>query len=161
MSSTTAVGIVGVGHGHSNLYIPALLGDHLGHVAAVSEPDASKRARRARELGDVPAYPDYTEMYASHPELQLIYVLGEHRHMAAAAIETARRGLPFVLEKPGGLTLREVLAVRDAVAEAGVAVTVPFVQRIGPLATLFREVGTPTHISLQFLAGIPQRPGLW
>lgn len=152
-----AVGIVGVGHGHSNLYIPALLGNRSGRVVAVCDPDPGKLARRAVELGGVAAYRGYAEMFDAHSELDLVFVLGEHHAMARAAIATARRGLPFVLEKPGGLTLAEVRSVRDAAAESGVPVAVPFVQRTGPLAELFAAAGRPRHAVLQFLAGPPQR----
>lgn len=152
-----AVGIVGVGHGHSNLYIPALLSNQSGQVVAVCDPDPVKLARRAGELGGVAAYRSHTEMFDVHPGLDLVFVLGEHHAMAEAAIATARRGLPFVLEKPGGLTLAEVRGIRDAAAEAGVPVTVPFVQRLGPLSELFAAVGRPQHVALQFLAGLPQR----
>jgi predicted dehydrogenase len=152
-----SVGIVGVGHGHSNLYIPALLGNSSGHVAAVCDPDPHKLARRAGELGGVAAYRGHEEMFDAHPELDLVYVLGEHRAMAEAAIATAQRGIPFVLEKPGGLTAADVHRVRDAAAESGVPAAVPFVQRLGPLAELFAAVGRPEHVALQFLAGPPQR----
>jgi predicted dehydrogenase len=152
-----AVGIVGVGHGHSNLYIPALLGDRSGRVVAVCDPDPGKLARRAGELGGVAAYRGHAEMFEAHPELDLVFVLGEHHAMAGAAIATTRRGLPFVLEKPGGMTLDEVRDVRDAVSQSGVPVAVPFVQRIGPLAELFAAAGRPRHVALQFLAGPAQR----
>jgi predicted dehydrogenase len=152
-----AVGIVGVGHGHSNLYIPALLSNRSGQVVAVCDPDPGKLARRAGELGGVAAYPGHAEMFDAHPGLDLVFVLGEHHAMAGAAIATARRGFPFVLEKPGGLTLAEVRGVRDAAAESGVAAAVPFVQRTGPLADLFAAAGRPRHVVLQFLAGLPQR----
>lgn len=152
-----SVAIVGVGHGHSNLYVPALLQSQGGRVVAVSEPDSEKRAFRAAQLGGVAAYDDYITMFDAHPDLDVVYVLGEHRHMAAAAIETARRGYPFVLEKPGGMTLAEVLEVKAAVDAAGVPVAVPFVQRQGPLKTLFESAGTPQHVSLQFLAGLSGR----
>jgi predicted dehydrogenase len=157
LSTRLAVGIVGVGHGHSNLYIPALLGHAAGRVAAVCDPDPHKLARRAGELGGVAAYHSQAEMFDAHPELDLVYVLGEHQAMAEAAIATAQRGIPFVLEKPGGLTAADVRRVRDAVTGAGVAVAVPFVQRLGPLAELFAAVGRPEHVALQFLAGPPQR----
>ena len=130
MSTRLAVGIVGVGHGHSNLYIPALLGHAAGRVTAVCDPDPHKLARRAGELGGVAAYHSHAEMFDAHPELDLVYVLGEHQAMAEAAIATAQRGIPFVLETPGGLTAVDVRRVRDAVTGAGVAVAVPFVQRL-------------------------------
>jgi predicted dehydrogenase len=152
-----AVGIVGVGHGHSNLYIPALLGNGSGYVTAVCDPDPRKLARRASELGAVAAYRTHVEMFDAHPNLDLVYVLGEHWMMAEAAIATARRGIPFVLEKPGGLTVADVRRVREAAAASGVPVAVPFVQRLGPLAELFAAVGRPEHVSLQFLAGLPER----
>jgi hypothetical protein len=63
MHTGLAVGIVGVGHGHSNLYIPALLGHGAGSVVAVSDPDPGKLARRAGELGGVAAYRTYAEMF--------------------------------------------------------------------------------------------------
>ena len=157
MRTGLAVGIIGVGHGHSNLYIPALLSNASGSVTAVCDPDPHKLARRAGELGGVAAYRSHTEMFDAHPELDLVYVLGEHRAMSEAAIATARRGIPFVLEKPGGLTAADVRRVRDAAAESRVPVAVPFVQRIGPLAEMFAAVGRPDHISLQYLAGPPQR----
>ncbi|MBY3381805.1 Gfo/Idh/MocA family protein [Rhizobium laguerreae] len=152
-----SVAIVGVGHGHSNLYIPALLASEGGQVVAVSEPDAEKRAFRAAQLSVTNAYEDYEEMFDQHPDLDLVYVLGQHRHMARAAIKTAVRGYPFVIEKPGGMTLAEVLEIRDAVKNSGVSVAVPFVQRQGPLKTLFEQAGPVQHVSLQFLAGLSCR----
>lgn len=157
MNSPLAVAILGAGHGHSNLYIPALLSEPGTRVVAIAEADDEQRVYRASQIPGVAAYRDAEELLRRETSLDLLIVMGEHRLMAEGARTAIEAGVPFLLEKPGGLTLNDVRAVRDAAALAGVPVVVPFIQRFGPLAEMAGLVGDVRHASLEFFAGYPER----
>jgi predicted dehydrogenase len=67
------------------------------------------------------------------------------------------RRIPFVVEKPAGLSLQELVDVRAAAAAAGVPVAVPLVQRGGPTDRWLTKAGPSVYESAQFIAGPPDR----
>jgi predicted dehydrogenase len=61
------------------------------------------------------------------------------------------------VEKPLGTSIEELQAVRRAAEEAGVAVTVPLIQRGGPADSWLAKAGRPVYQRLSFTAGPPER----
>jgi predicted dehydrogenase len=89
--------------------------------------------------------------------LDLAYVFGPHDRMFDICLALVERGVPFVVEKPGGLGPEDVERVRDAASSAGVAATVPLVQRGGPVDRALSLAGAPTYQRASFVAGPPER----
>nr|WP_245659239.1 gfo/Idh/MocA family oxidoreductase [Streptomyces ochraceiscleroticus] len=89
--------------------------------------------------------------------LDLAYVFGAHDRMVDTCLALVERGVPFVVEKPGGLGPEDVERVRDAATSAGIAATVPFVQRGGPVDRALSLAGAPTYQRASFVAGPPKR----
>jgi predicted dehydrogenase len=82
-------------------------------------PEEERGAVAALVGPDVPVYAAYTEMLdRAQPDFVSICTL--HDTHAAQVIEAASRGLHFIVEKPICLTAEELVAVRKAVAAAGV-----------------------------------------
>jgi predicted dehydrogenase len=77
--------------------------------------------------------------------------------MFDTCLALVERGVPFVVEKPGGLGPEAVEGIRDAATSAGIAATVPFVQRGGPVDRALSLAGAPTYQRASFVAGPPER----
>jgi len=91
------------------------------------------------------------------PDLGLAYVFGPHAGMAEKCFALIERGIPFVVEKPLGTSLAELSEVRKAAEAAGVPVTVPLVQRGGPVERWLAKAGRPAYQRISFIAGPPSR----
>lgn len=89
--------------------------------------------------------------------LDLAYVFGPHDRMVETCLALVDRGIPFVVDKPGGTGPEDVERIRDAAAAAGVAATVLFVQRGGPVDHALSLAGAPTYQRTSFVVGPPQR----
>jgi predicted dehydrogenase len=147
------VALLGGSHWHVPLYLGALADG--ADVVAVSDPDRPFAEKVAARTGAEP-FANWRAALDTHaPDLAFVFV--RHSEMATVARELVQRGLPFVIEKPGGLSAREVSEVAALAESAGVPATVPFVQRRGPLAELMEGVGRLDHASFRFLAGPPSR----
>ncbi|MGH7390403.1 MAG: Gfo/Idh/MocA family protein [Candidatus Rokuibacteriota bacterium] len=158
----TRVAAIGVSHWHS-LYDSA----HLRHLAAipdtelvgVHDPSAAIAARRAAALGEPAVFTDYRKMVeATRPDF--VIALGRHADMAEVAHHLLDRGVPFLMEKPMGVSAAEVARVADKAATTGGFVAVPLIQRyhpfvprarrllaegrFGPLSHLYLRLNRPT-----------------
>lgn len=158
----TRVAAVGVSHWHS-LYDSAYL-RHLATIpdtelVGVHDDDVGIAARRAAELGHPPTFTDYRKMLdATHPDF--VIALGRHRDMAEAALHLLDRGIPFLMEKPMGVSAAEVERVAEKAATTGAFAAVPLIQRyhpfvprarrllaegrFGPLSHLYLRLNRPT-----------------
>jgi predicted dehydrogenase len=77
--------------------------------------------------------------------------------MHAAALELVERKIPFIVEKPAGLNMRQLRAIQRAATDAQVPATTPLIQRYGQVPAVFARVGRPYYMSLSFMAGPPER----
>lgn len=147
--------VLNIDHPHSGAYADVWRSAH--DVVAFSTSDPGARERFGGLLPSARAFSTWTDLLGEYPDAELAYVFGRHSEMAAVAVAVARAGIPFVLEKPGGLCAREVGAVLEAARRSGTPAAVAFVQRVGPLPGLLHAVGPLRHCSFQFIGGYPQR----
>jgi predicted dehydrogenase len=66
------------------------------------------------------------------PDVDIVSITTPNHLHAAQAVAAARAGKHFVLEKPTGLDVAELVRIRDAVREAGVRTIVSFELRYNP-----------------------------
>jgi predicted dehydrogenase len=147
------VAILEASHWHVPLYREALA--EYADVVIVSDRNLQVATTLALSFGAT-ACVDWREAAARH-DLDMAFVFGRHLEMPEIARTLIARGLPFCIEKPAGLSSTQVHEIAKLAIEANVPVTVPFVQREGPLAALLRQVGRPDHATFRFIAGPPER----
>ena len=152
MSKTRTI-ILGASHWHVPLYARAIGEEH--QVVGVSDDDVSLVQGLAKAWG-APVEADWRTLL-DLPEVGLAYVFGPHDGMAEKCLALIERGIPFVVEKPLGTSLAELSQVRKAADAAGVAATVPLVQRGGPTDRWLAKAGRPTYQRISFIAGPPSR----
>jgi predicted dehydrogenase len=145
--------VAGVSHWHTPLYLDALRRNFA--LVGMTDPQPERVQALATAL-DVPTGSDtMTLVDAVRPDL--VVVLGRHDTMATVAEDLIDRRIPFLIEKPGGVGLRQVERLRGRARAAGVPVVVPFVHRWGPLASSLARVGRPQRFSASYLVGPPSR----
>ncbi len=145
--------VLGARHWHVPLYLSAWADTH--DVVQVQDEEPDQITDIARRLG-APVCGDVEVALDAGP-LDLAYVFGPHDRMLDTCLALVERGVPFVVEKPGGLGPGDVESVRDAASAAGVAATVPLVQRGGPVDRALSMAGAPTYQRASFVAGPPER----
>lgn len=148
------IALFDVSHWHFPLYIPALQ-DAGVEVVGVSD-SANVAGSAVADRFDCPLYASSEELLDQAFDFAL--VLSRHSAMAALAERLIARRIPFLIEKPCGLNLREVSQLRQLAEEAGVYVSVPFIMRVSDLAVrLSPEHGFTgegyQHLSFRFIVG--------
>src|SRR5262245_4697269 len=133
---------IGVSHWHS-LYDSA----YLRHAAempdvelvGLQDDDRAIAAQRAAALGQPPVFTDYREMLeTTRPDF--VIALGRHRAMAETAHHLLDARIPFLMEKPMGVSAAEVRGVADRAAATGAFVAVPLGQRYLPSTVAARRL---------------------
>ncbi|WP_326686115.1 MULTISPECIES: Gfo/Idh/MocA family oxidoreductase [unclassified Streptomyces] len=145
--------VLGARHWHVPLHVSAWGDTH--DVVLVQDEEPDQVTDIAGRL-DAAVYGEVGESLDAGP-LDLAYVFVPHDRMVETCLALVERGIPFVVEKPGGTGPEDVERIRDAAAAAGVAATVPFVQRGGPVDHALSLAGAPTYQRTSFVAGPPQR----
>jgi len=143
--------VIGIDHVHARLYADPWSDTH--DIVGFSTTSGEAASRYASHFPRAHVSGHWHDLLTQCQPVELAYVLGRHCDMSAAAEAVASAGIPFVLEKPGGVNVGEVDALIDVANACGVPATVPFVQRVGPLPDLFRLVGALQHCSFQFITG--------
>lgn len=146
--------ILGASHWHVPLCADRIAERH--DVVGVSDPDASRTEHLAR-LWDAPLYASWEDVLAAHGDAELAYVFVPHDEMREVCLALVARRIPVVVEKPAGVSLRELVDVRMAADDAGVPVAVTLVQRGGPTDRWLANAGPAVYESTQFIAGPPDR----
>ena len=95
-------------------------------------------------------------------ELDAVFAFGEHHEMLEIGITLINMGIPFSIEKPGGKNYSDVSQLREAADQKDVLVSVPLVQRFGPLKKLIdhlieKDGARFVSTSWRFNAGPPRR----
>ncbi|ACL41652.1 oxidoreductase domain protein [Pseudarthrobacter chlorophenolicus A6] len=145
--------ILGASHWHVPLCTRAIGEEH--NVVGISDEDVSL-VRGLADAWNAPVEADWRNL-VDLPNLGLAYVFGPHNGMAEKCFALIERGIPLVVEKPLGTSLSELARVREAAEAAGVPVTVPLVQRDGPVDRWLAKAGRPTYQRASFVAGPPSR----
>jgi predicted dehydrogenase len=135
-------------------------------LVAVQDSDAALVAKRAAEVGNPPTFTDHRKMLAEvHPDF--VVALGRHSQMAAIAHDLIDRRIPFLMEKPMGISAAEVEAVAEKAAKLNAFVAVPLAQRYGAFAKHARElidagrIGPLSHIYVRINRPTPPRYPAW
>ena len=151
------VAAIGVSHWHS-LYDSAYL-KHLAEmpeyeIVGLHDASAEVAEKRAAVLGDPPTFTDYREMVAKlRPDF--VIALGPHNRMAETALHLIDEGVPFLMEKPMGLSAAEVERVAARAASKSAFVAGPLIQRYLPFTARARQflaegrLGPVSHIYLR------------
>ena len=146
-----------VSHWHVPLYLGAIAA--AGHqVVAVSDRDGTIAGAVAQRFG-ARTYDDWRRLLTKE-QADFAFAFGRHSEMAAIGETLVERGIPFVMEKPCGLTVEEVRHLRNSVESRRLFAAVPLVQSLGPLAALCEEADRhpgPHHLWFRFIAGPPAR----
>lgn len=148
-----------VSHWHFPLYQKALQQADI-EVVGVSDAQPDFRDRIAAYFG-CPGFADYRQLLDVE-DVDFAFVFGRHIDMPEIAGALIERGVPFALEKPGGLSATDVALLRRRAAARGLYVAVPFIFRVSELlqeierleGALPAEYG---HLSFRFIAGPPSR----
>jgi predicted dehydrogenase len=155
MSPVLGVGIYGTGN-VSREHIRAYLRNPATEVVALCGRTREGAVARASEFG-LPArsYVDYDEMLAD-PSVQIVSICTPHHLHAIGAIKAAQAGKHILVEKPIGLTLEQLVAMRAAVAESKVKSVAGFVLRWNPLIETTKAliaddaIGRPVLIEVDY-----------
>lgn len=145
--------VFGASHWHVPLCAPAIAAEH--SVVGVSD-DHPEQARGVAELWGCPVDADWRRLL-DIPDIELAYVFSPHDRMAEICRALIDRRIPIVVEKPIGTSLGQLHEVRRAAEDAGVPVTVPLVQRGGPVDSWLAKAGRPVYQRFSFIAGPPGR----
>jgi predicted dehydrogenase len=143
---TLGVGIVGIGWVATQHLSAFLKNPHarVTHLCGRNESRIRERlARAGLSCPDCRVTTRYSDLLAS-PEVDIIAIATPNHLHARQAVAAARAGKHILLEKPTGLDLKELGAIRDAVRRAGVRTIVSFELHYNPylrVARWLRESG--------------------
>lgn len=151
------VGIAGLGWAASG-HIPAFNANPDVEVAAVC---TSKSGADAQCMvgHSVAVYTDFDE-FLKHPGLDIVDICTPHHMHAPMAIKAAQAGKHLMIEKPVATKYDDLLAMRDAIGQAGVFSTVYFELRYIPHMTLVKSImaqgllGQVHHFEVDYYHGI-------
>jgi predicted dehydrogenase len=158
MEPLVKIAVFDVSHWHFPLYLSPLR-DPGVDVVGISDTSSFAGPRFAQELN--------CKLYESNDDLlkedfDFALVFSRHSEMAALAERLIDRGIPFLIEKPCGLNLREVRRIRQLAQQRGVYVSVPFINRVSDWASRLSpaEGFAPEgfqHFSFRFIVGSVER----
>ena len=150
------IAFIGASHWHLPLYLEPVLDAPGVTIAGIADPDAKAVDRLTAKLG-CPGDTDFRELCA-RVKPDFVIALGCHCDMAEQARFLIAEKIPFALEKPCGLSEREVAGIAQAAQAAGAFAAVPLVFRNGDFFDLLREeAGNIQYMTYRFIAGFPQR----
>jgi predicted dehydrogenase len=135
-------------------------------LVAIQDSDAGLVKKRAAEIGNPPTYTDAHKMLAEvRPDF--VVALGRHSQMAGIAHDLIDRSVPFLMEKPMGISAREVEAVAAKAKQRNAFVAVPLAQRYGEFGRRARDLiaagrlGPLSHIYVRVNRPRPPRYPAW
>ena len=153
------IALLEISHWHFPLYIEDLLASGVD-IVALSDKNEEIRKQYGYKFNSR-AYSDWRQLLADN-EVDAVFAFGEHHEMLEIGITLINKGIPFSIEKPGGKNYSDVSQLRKAADQEDVLVSVPLVQRFGPLKKLIdhliEEEGAHfVSTSWRFNAGPPRR----
>lgn len=160
---TLGVGIVGIGWVATQHLTAFQKNPHTRIVYLCSRNERRARERLEHAGIDWPSSARFTTKYSDlleSPDVDVISIATPNHLHAAEAVAAARAGKHLLLEKPTGLDLKELRAIRDAVRRAGVRTIVSFELHYNPylkFARWLREsswLGTLRFARFQYLSRV-------
>lgn len=146
--------VLGPSHWHVPLLAERMALRH--DVVGISDADPGAVAGLAA-LWSAPVSASWRDVVAAHPDAEVAYVFLPHDEMREACLALIDRRIPFVVEKPAGISLAELVEIRTAAEAADVPTAVPLVQRGGPVDRWLERAGRAVYESTRFIAGPPER----
>ncbi len=149
------IALLGVSHWHVPLYLKGL---DQGIVAAVSDPNAALAEKYASKF-NCQVYGDYLQML-KEVKPDFVFAFAPHYMMADVAKTLIAAKIAFTIEKPAGLSSKQVEDVYDQAEQSGVFCAIPFVWRYSDLVNKLKEQYLKSdivHMSYKFIAGSPER----
>jgi predicted dehydrogenase len=152
------IGLIGVSHWHTPLFLKPLLEQVNVEVVAVSDPNLAVAQRYATELG--------SKAFASHVDLceserpDFVFAMAQHADMATVAGFLIDEGIPFAMEKPIGISAQQVATLVGKAEARGHFAAVPFVFRYSGFFNALKEIAsgeTIHYAGFRFIAGPPSR----
>ena len=133
------IAIITFEHMHAYSYARALDHSPVARLAALAEPDATRRESALRGLSSCPQiFDDYREMLNGVPLDGVIITTANADH-AAVAIECAERGKHILCEKPIATNVSDACAMLRAAAKSRVQFMTAFPVRFSPAVRKARE----------------------
>jgi len=129
-------------------------------IVSISDPDRARAEALARQLGVECTFRDRYDEVLRDDRIDVIDITSPSHVHAEQAIAAAEAGKHLMVEKPMGLTLAEIRAVRDAVAKAGVRSQGGFVLRWNPAVQTIRSLVGSGAIGRLFYAEIDYWSGM-
>ena len=153
------IALLEISHWHFPLYIEDLLSSGVD-IIALSDKNEQIRNQYGHKF-NCSVYSDWRQLLLDN-ELDAVFAFGEHHEMLEIGTTLINKGIPFSIEKPGGKHYSDVRELRKAADQKNVPISVPLVQRFGPLKKLIdhliKEEGAHfTSTSWRFNAGPPRR----
>ncbi len=166
---TIRIAAIEVGHWHAvhdAAYLRHLSAMPEVALVGVQDSDAALAKKRADAVGSPPTFTDYPQMLAE-TKPDFVLGLGRHRQMAKIAHDLLDRGLPFMMEKPMGISAAEVQSIAEKATRVKGYAAVPLFQRYQPFAVRARQLlaegrfGPISHIYVRINRPAPARYPAW
>ncbi|MDP6705394.1 MAG: Gfo/Idh/MocA family oxidoreductase [Alphaproteobacteria bacterium] len=153
------IALLEVSHWHFPLYVETLLASEV-EIVALSDRDADVRERYAATFG-CRAHDDVFRLIAEEA-VDFAFAFGRHVEMPDIGQALVAAGIPFSIEKPGGLDADAVAGLRRAAEARDLFAAVALIERVGPvralLTRLIEDEGADfTNSCWRFIAGPPER----
>ncbi len=132
MRGTLHIAVIGAGNFATANHLPNLLSFGDCQLVAVANSTSVRARQIAQEFKADYCTTDYREILAD-PNVDAVVIATRHNLHHQIAIEAAAKGKHVFVEKPMALTEAEAQAVCQAVADAGVLLSVGFNRRFAPL----------------------------
>jgi predicted dehydrogenase len=145
--------VFGAAHWHVPLYAERLLARH--EIIGI-EDQAPELVADFSAAAQVEVTAD-RQALLDLPNIELAYVFGPHNQMAGTCLDLIDRRIPFVVEKPCGISLAELDAVCAAARQAKVPAAIPLIQRDAPIERWLTRAGDISYFRASFIAGPPDR----
>lgn len=156
------VGLIEASHWHAGMYVDALL--RLGEQIVAVSDRSEAAARRVAERVGCRWYADYAEML-EREELDFAFSFGRHCEMPRIIEALLEAGVPFVTEKPAGVSYEQVRRLAELAksrgAFAGVALAFRASAWVRELVNLKRSLGEPSYMYFRYVTGPPSRYVEW
>ena len=152
------VGFIGVSHWHAPLYYRPTARLAGVRIVAVSDGREAVAERVGAALG-ARAFRDYRDLVLElRPDF--VFAFGRHCDMAEIVRFLIEESVPFMIEKPGGLSFAEVAELPTLARRKGVHAGTGFTYRVSDLWQRLAELigdDEVTHASFRYVGGGPYR----
>ena len=147
-----SLGLIGCGEVAESGHVPTILSDDRFRLAAACDVDLARARTLAARAGGIAAYADWRKMLDAQ-SLDGVVLALPPEVSPDIAIESLRRGIAVLDEKPLATTLPDGMRLRQAVEDYGGVYQIGFVLRYGAWVEKIRQLapklGTPMQINIE------------